>query len=83
MIGFIGTSLQLQSMITAHGQLLPKTHSISYCTTSVSSSTVTKANEESLPNEFSWTELTSMRTEHRSPSRTVRLLFCVISFSGK
>jgi hypothetical protein len=27
--------------------------------------------EEFLPNEFSWTELTSVRTEYRSPSRTV------------
>jgi hypothetical protein len=41
MIGFIGTSLQLQSIITAQNQWLPKTHSIPYWTTSVFSSTVT------------------------------------------
>jgi hypothetical protein len=41
MIGFIGTSLQLQSIMTAHNQWLPKTRSIPYWTTSVFSSTVT------------------------------------------
>jgi hypothetical protein len=41
MIGFTGTSLQVQSTITAHNQWLPKTRSIPYWTTSVFSSTVT------------------------------------------
>jgi hypothetical protein len=41
MIGFIGTSLQLKSIITAHNQWLPTIHSIPYWTTSVFSSTVT------------------------------------------
>jgi hypothetical protein len=41
MIGFIGTSLQLQSIITAHNQWLPKTRSILYWTTSIFSSAVT------------------------------------------
>jgi hypothetical protein len=41
MIGFIGTSLQLQSIITAHNQWLSKTRSIPYWTTSVLSSAVT------------------------------------------
>jgi hypothetical protein len=41
MIGFIGTSLQLQLIITAHNQWLSKTHSIPYWTTSVFSSTMT------------------------------------------
>jgi hypothetical protein len=40
-IGFIGTSLQIQPIITAHTQWLPKTRSIPYWTTSVFSSTVT------------------------------------------
>jgi hypothetical protein len=35
MIGFIGTSLQLQSIITAHNQRLLTTRSIIYWTTSV------------------------------------------------
>jgi hypothetical protein len=41
MIGFIGDSLQLQSIITAHNRLMSKTRSIPYWTTSVFSSTVT------------------------------------------
>jgi hypothetical protein len=41
MIGFIGTYLQLQSIIIAHNHLLPKTSSISYLTTSVYCSPVT------------------------------------------
>jgi hypothetical protein len=41
MIGFIGTSLQLQSIITAHNQWLPTTRSIPYWTTNVFSFTVT------------------------------------------
>jgi hypothetical protein len=41
MTGFIGTSLQLQSIITAHNQWLLKTGSIPYWATSVFSSTVT------------------------------------------
>jgi hypothetical protein len=36
MIGFIGTSLQLQSIITARSQWLPKTRSIPYWNMSVS-----------------------------------------------
>jgi hypothetical protein len=40
MIGFIGTYLQLQSIMTAHSQWLPETHSIPHWTMSVSSSTV-------------------------------------------
>jgi hypothetical protein len=39
--GFIGTSLQLQSIITAHNRWLLTTRSIPYWTTSVFSSTVT------------------------------------------
>jgi hypothetical protein len=50
MIGFIGTSLQLQSIITAHNQWLSKTRSIPYWTASVFSSVVT--NEESLATEL-------------------------------
>jgi hypothetical protein len=41
MIGFIGTSLQLQASITADNQLLSETCSIPYWTSSVFSSTVT------------------------------------------
>jgi hypothetical protein len=41
MIGFTGTSLQLQSITTVHNQWLLKTRSIPYWTTSVFSSTVT------------------------------------------
>jgi hypothetical protein len=40
MIGLIGISLQLQPIITAHNQWLPKTRSIPYWTTSVFSSSV-------------------------------------------
>jgi hypothetical protein len=77
MIGFIDTSLQLQSIMTAHNQWLSKTHSIHCWTTSVFSSTVTSehwialndvclANDESLATEISWTELTSRQPEYRS-----------------
>jgi hypothetical protein len=41
MVRFIGTSLQLQSITTAHNQRLPKTHSIPYWTTNVFFSAVT------------------------------------------
>jgi hypothetical protein len=41
MIGFIGTSSQLQPIMTAHYQWLPKTRSNPYWATSVFSSTVT------------------------------------------
>jgi hypothetical protein len=41
MTGFIGISLQLQSIMSAHSQWLSKTRSIPYWTTSVFSSTVT------------------------------------------
>jgi hypothetical protein len=41
MIRFIGASLQLHPIITAHNQWLPKTRSIPYWTTSVFCSTVT------------------------------------------
>jgi hypothetical protein len=40
MIGFIGTSLQLQSIMKAYDQWLSKTRSILYWTTSVFSSTM-------------------------------------------
>jgi hypothetical protein len=40
MIGFIGTSLQLQSTITAHNKWLPKTRYYPYRTTSVFTSPV-------------------------------------------
>jgi hypothetical protein len=43
MIGFIGISLQLQPIITAHNQWLSKTRAIPYWTTSVFSSAVTNA----------------------------------------
>jgi hypothetical protein len=42
MIGFIGTSLQLQSIMTAHNHWLSNTRSIPYWTTSVFSSTATE-----------------------------------------
>jgi hypothetical protein len=54
MIGFIGASLELQSIVTAHTLN-------SFCLTNLSEKSVT---------EISWTELTSMWTEYRSPSRT-------------
>jgi hypothetical protein len=41
MIGFVRTSLQLQSIMRAHNQQLCKTRSIPYWTTSVFTSTVT------------------------------------------
>jgi hypothetical protein len=74
MTGFTGTSTHLQSITTAHNQWLLTIHSTSYWTTSVFSSTLT--NEESLPIEISWTELTSKRTEYKSPCLTVSLVFC-------
>jgi hypothetical protein len=40
MTRFIGTYLQLQSIIIAHNQWLPKTYSIPYLTTSVFSTIV-------------------------------------------
>jgi hypothetical protein len=66
MIGFTGTSLQLQSIMTAHNQWLSKTRSVPYWTTSVFSSAVTNderritghtmncllTSELRLPNEF-------------------------------
>jgi hypothetical protein len=60
MIGFIGTSLQLQSIIASHTfnpfwmHMTPVWRMLY---------------EESLPSELSWTEPTSMRTECRSPWR--------------
>jgi hypothetical protein len=83
MIGFIGTSLQLQSVITSHNQWLSKICSIPCWTTSVFSSTVT--NENSLftrwaPSEWITTPvwrisrftnelslITSRRPEYRTP----------------
>jgi hypothetical protein len=55
MIGFIGISLQLQSVTTAHNQWLSKTRSIPYWTTSVFSSTVTN-DERRITYELSWVE---------------------------
>jgi hypothetical protein len=77
MIGFIGTSLHLQSIITADNQWLSQTRSIPYWTTSVFSSTVTN-DKRRITSE--WTELnrTSRRTEYRSSSPTVRVLLCFI-----
>jgi hypothetical protein len=49
MIGFIGTSLQLQSIITAHNQWLSTTRSIPCWTTSVFSSTVTSDEQRISP----------------------------------
>jgi hypothetical protein len=43
MIGFIGTTLQLQPIMAAHSRWLSKTRSIPYWTTNIFSSTVTKA----------------------------------------
>jgi hypothetical protein len=57
-IRFIGTSLQLQSIITAHSQWLPNTRSIPYWTTSVSSSNVMNDERKSLPNKFMVSVLT-------------------------
>jgi hypothetical protein len=54
MIGFIGTSLQLQSIMTAHTQWLSKACSIVFWTTSVFSSTMT--NDESLLTHWTPTE---------------------------
>jgi hypothetical protein len=56
MIGFIGTSLQLQSIITSHNQWLSKTRSIPCWTTSVFSSTVTN-DERRTTNQCSHIEL--------------------------
>jgi hypothetical protein len=67
MIGFIGTSLQLHSIMTAHNQWLSTTRSIPYWTTSVFSSTVT--NDESLVTP--WTALrvkSYVTTDGRSAS---------------
>jgi hypothetical protein len=50
MIGFIGTSLQLQPIITAH---------------TLNEICLKNLYEESLSNETSWTELTSMWTDHQ------------------
>jgi hypothetical protein len=64
MIGFIGTSLQLQSISTARNQWLSKTRSFPYWTTSVSSSTVTN-DEWRIPSD--WTEW-RIRTQLRMNS---------------
>jgi hypothetical protein len=53
MVGFIRTSLQLQSVMTAHNQWLSRTRSIPYWTTSVFSSTV--MNDEQRITELTWT----------------------------
>jgi hypothetical protein len=39
-------------------------------------------NEESFATELSWTELTSRRSEYRSPSPTVRVTLCFIRCHG-
>jgi hypothetical protein len=58
--GFIDTSLQLQSIITAHNQWVSRTRSIPYWTTSVFSSTATNDERriteslDSLTNEQNW-----------------------------
>jgi hypothetical protein len=90
MTGFIGTSLQLQSIITAQYQWLSKTSPIPYWTTCllfycdeslVTSWTLLRLRMKNLsPIEISWTDLTSRRPEYISPSQTVRsfsyYLFC-------
>jgi hypothetical protein len=82
MIGCIGTSLQLKSIMTAHNQWLSTTCSIRYWTTCVFSSTV--MNDESLlthrtPLRMNYDSFITPRwLEYRSPSQTVPLLFCVI-----
>jgi hypothetical protein len=50
MVGFIGTSLPLQSIVTAHNQWVSKIRSIPYWTTSAFSSTATDWNDGSLTN---------------------------------
>jgi hypothetical protein len=69
---------QLQSIMTAHNQWLSTTRSIPYWTTSVFSSIVTNSERR-----ISWTELTSRRTEYKSPCLTVPLLFPVSSVATK
>jgi hypothetical protein len=41
-----------------------------------------RLNYDSLATELSWTELTSRRTEYKSPSPTVRVLLCFIHCHG-
>jgi hypothetical protein len=70
MIGFIGTFLQLQSIITAHNQWLSTTRSIPYWSTSVSSSTVTNDERRiaahtlnSLTNASPWTNSAQVKVK--------------------
>jgi hypothetical protein len=56
MIGFIGTSLQLEPIITAHNQWLSTTRSIPYWTTSVFSFTVTNDERRFTAQSFSCLE---------------------------
>jgi hypothetical protein len=90
MIGFIVTSLQLQSGMTAHNQWLSTTRSIPYWTKSVFSSTATTDERRTtahtlnslerrsrFTNELSF--ITSRRPEYKAPCRTVPLLFCPLS----
>jgi hypothetical protein len=55
MIGFIGTSLQLQLIMTAHNNWLSTTRSIPYWTTSVFSSIV--MNDKSVLTHWTHSEL--------------------------
>jgi hypothetical protein len=50
--GFTGTSLQLQLIMTAHSQWVPKTRSIPYWTTNAFSSTVTNDIDHKLNNSL-------------------------------
>jgi hypothetical protein len=68
--------------MTAHNQWLSKTRSIPHRTTSVFSSTVTDEERRTFVHSFSWSELTSRRTEYRSLSRTVRLLLSLFVAAG-
>jgi hypothetical protein len=83
MIGFIGTSFRLWSIITAHNQWLLTTRSFPYWTTSVFSSTVANAERRTPAHSHERTELTSRRTEYRLPSQTVPRLFCFIRWQWK
>jgi hypothetical protein len=69
MTGFIGTSLQLQSIMTAHSQWLSMTRSIPYWTTSVFSSTGTN-DERRICTHI---ELPSTTSVWRIPLRQVKV----------
>jgi hypothetical protein len=91
-LDLLALRLQLQPIITAPNQWLYTTVSIPYCTTGVFSSDVTN-DERRVPAhyiiellyefqmiELSWTELTSRRTDYKSPCLTVPLLVCFSVF---